>query len=125
MSTEPIPDVIVQGTTLPGEDPEAVRAAMDLAFDYRGDVTIVLRGGSTIEGYVFDRRNERTIDASRVSLFQAGSDARVDIGYPEIAEIRFSGRDPAAGRTWENWVRRYAEQKLAGEQAGIDSVRLD
>jgi hypothetical protein len=74
---------------------------------------------------VFDRRNERTIDASRVSLFQAGSDARVDIGYPEIAEIRFSGRDPAAGRTWENWVRRYAEQKLAGEQAGIDSVRLD
>jgi hypothetical protein len=125
MSTEPIPDVIVQGTTLPGEDPEAVRAAMDLAFDYRGDVTIVLRDGSTIEGYVFDRRNERTIDASRVSLFQAGSDARVDIGYPEIAEIRFSGRDPAAGRTWENWVRRYAEQKLAGEQAGIDSVRLD
>lgn len=125
MSTEPIPDVIVQGTTLPGEDPEAVRAAMDLAFDFRGDVTIVLRDGSTIEGYVFDRRNERTIDASRVSLFQAGSDARVDIGYPEIAEIRFSGRDPAAGRTWENWVRRYAEQKLAGEQAGIDSERLD
>ena len=125
MSTEPIPDVIVQGTTLPGEDPEAVRAAMDLAFDFRGDVTIVLRDGSTIEGYVFDRRNERTIDASRVSLFQAGSDARVDIGCPEIAEIRFSGRDPAAGRTWENWVRRYAEQKLAGEQAGIDSERLD
>jgi hypothetical protein len=125
MTEEPTQDVIVQGTTLSGDAPEAVRAAMDHAFDYRGDVTIVLRDGSTIEGYVFDRRNERTLDASRVSVFRAGSDARVDIGYPQIAEIRFSGRDPAAGRSWENWVRRYAEQKLAGEQAGIDSERLD
>lgn len=125
MSADPIPDVIVQGTILSGDEPEAVRAAMDLAFDYRGDVTIVLRDGSRIEGYVFDRRNERTLEASRVSLFQAGSETRIDIGYPNIAEISFSGRDPAAGKTWENWVRRYAEQKLAGEQAGIESERLD
>ena len=125
MTAEPIPDVIVQGTTLSGTEPESVRAAMDFAFDYRGDVTIVLRDGSTVQGYVFDRRNERTIEASRVSMFQAGSDNRIDIGYPDIAEISFSGRDPAAGRSWENWVRRYAEQKLAGEQAGIDSERLD
>ncbi len=125
MTAEPVPDVVVQGTTLSGADPESVRAAMDLAFDYRGDVTIVLRDGTSIMGYVFDRRNERTLEASRVSLFQAGSDARIDIGYSEIAEISFSGRDPAAGKSWENWVRRYAEQKLAGEQAGIDSERLD
>ena len=125
MTEEPTQDVVVQGTTLPGDAPEAVRAAMDHAFDYRGDVTIMLRDGSTIEGYVFDRRNERTFEASRVSLFQTGSDARIDVGYPQIAEIRFSGRDPAAGRSWEKWVRGDAERKLAGEQAAMDPERLD
>ena len=112
MTAEPIPDVIVQGTTLSGTEPESVRAAMDFAFDYRGDVTIVLRDGSKVQGYVFDRRNERTIEASRVSMFQAGSDTRIDIGYPEIAEISFSGRDPAAGRSWEKWVRLIASPYL-------------
>ena len=109
MTEEATQDVVVPGTTVSGDAPEALRAAMDHAFDYRGDVTIMLRDGSTIEGYVCDRRNERTPEASRVSLFQAGSDARIDVGYLQIAEIRFSERDPAAGRSWENRVRCDAE----------------
>jgi len=30
-----------------------------------------------------------------------------------------------AGKTWENWVRRYAEKRLAGEKACIESEKLD
>lgn len=117
--------VVVQGTAVSGEDPERLRAALDEAFDYRGDVTVVRRGGEEIEGYLFDRRSERTLEASTIRLMTAGSTERVEIPYPEIAEIRFTGRDAAAGRSWENWVRRYAEKKLAGEEASIESESLD
>src|SRR5690242_16623374 len=35
---------------------EEVRAALEKAFDYRGDLTITLKDGQKIEGYVFDRK---------------------------------------------------------------------
>ena len=34
-----------------------VREALEKAFDYRGDITITLKNGSKVEGYVFDRRS--------------------------------------------------------------------
>ena len=117
--------VVVQGTAVSGDDPERLRAALDEAFDYRGDVTVIRRGGDEIEGYLFDRRSERTLEASTIRLMAPGSTERIEIAYPEIAEIRFTGRDAAAGRSWENWVRRYAEKKLAGEEASIESESLD
>src|SRR5437868_9959535 len=35
---------------------EEIRSAFEKAFDYRGDLTITLRNGQKIEGYIFDRR---------------------------------------------------------------------
>jgi hypothetical protein len=119
-------DLVVQGTTISGDDPEILRIALDQAFDYRGDVTILRRDGTEVEGYLFDRRSERTLEASLVRVLPLEPQlGRIEIAYPDIAEIRFTGRDPAAGKTWENWVRRFAEKKLAGEEAGIESDRLD
>ena len=121
----PSPDeVLVQGSSVSADDPARLRAGLSEAFEYRGDVTITTREGNGIEGFVFDHRNESTLDASRVRVLTAAGD-RVSIAYSEIAEVRFTGRDAAAGRSWENWVRRYAEQKLAGEAAGIESEELD
>jgi hypothetical protein len=119
-------DLVVQGTTISGDDPEILRIALDQAFDYRGDVTILRRDGTEVEGYLFDRRSERTLEASLVRVLPLEPQlGRIEIAYPDIAEIRFTGRDPAAGKTWENWVRRFAEKKLAGEEASIESDRLD
>ena len=117
--------VIVQGTAISGDDPEQLRTALDQAFDYRGDITVVRRDGLEITGFLFDRRSEGTVEASVVRILPPGDDERVEISYSQIAEVRFSGRDPAAGRSWENWVRRYAEKKLAGEEASIQSETLD
>src|ERR1035437_8161877 len=39
---------------LAGED--ELRTALDKALDFRGDVTIMRKDGSKIEGYIFDRR---------------------------------------------------------------------
>lgn len=122
------------GAVVPAADPNELRRALDEAFDYRGDVTLVLRDGSSIEGYLFDRRSGRTLAESRVRLLpktpvdgvpSTDPKARVEISYADIAELRFTGRDTAAGNTWENWVRRYAEKKLKGERAEIASEALD
>ncbi len=110
--------------TVHGDDPERLRAAIDAAFDFRGDVTIVRQDAAVLSGFVFDRRAEVTFEASSLRLLTPDGD-RVRITYPEISEIRFTGRDAAAGRSWENWVRRYAEKKLAGEAASIESETLD
>ena len=42
----------------------------------------------------------------------------------EIESVSLSGKDAASGRTWESWIRRYAEKKLAGEAASIESEPL-
>ena len=39
---------------------EDIRAALEKAFDYRGDVTITRKSGEKVEGYIFDRRTGKT-----------------------------------------------------------------
>jgi hypothetical protein len=39
----------------------------------------------------------------------------VAVAWSEIAGLAFSGRDMAAGKSWEAWVKNYVEKKAAGE----------
>jgi hypothetical protein len=94
---------------------EELRTALEKAFDYRGDVTVTLRDGRKIEGYIFDRSNGKTLSASYVRLLPKESNERVKIGYADIAALAFSGKDTAAGKSWEAWVRKYWEKKAAGQ----------
>jgi hypothetical protein len=93
-----------------------LRDALEKAFDYRGDVTITRKDGSRVEGYLFDRRNGPTLDASIVRLITQNSSQKISIAYSDIAALAFSGRDTAAGKSWEAWVRKYWEKKAAGEK---------
>ena len=95
---------------------EEVRAALEKAFDYRGDVTITRKNGSQVEGYIFDRRNGKTLADSVVRLFPRDSNQKITVPYSEIAALAFSGRDTAAGKSWEAWVRKYWQKKAAGEK---------
>lgn len=95
-------------------DSDAARAeALERAFDYRGDVTLTLADGSTLTGYIFDRRRGATAGESFVRLLPPGSDRPVRIPYARIVALEFSGKDAAHGRSWESWVRRYARKVLA------------
>ena len=93
-----------------------LRDALEKAFDYRGDVTITRKDGSRVEGYLFDRRNGPTLDASVVRLIPQNSREKISILYSNIAALAFTGRDTAAGKSWEAWVRKYWERKAAGEK---------
>ncbi len=94
---------------------EDLRSALEKAFDYRGDITITRRDGSKIEGYLFDRRTGATLEDSAVRLLPKDSNAKLTISYSEIAALAFTGRDTAAGKSWEAWMKKYWEKKGAGE----------
>jgi hypothetical protein len=95
---------------------EEVRSALEKAFDYRGDVIITRKDGTTIEGYIFDRRTGQTLVESVVRLLPKDSNQKIVVPYAEIAALKFSDRDPAAGKSWEAWVKKYWEKKQSGEK---------
>jgi hypothetical protein len=92
-----------------------LREALEKAFDYRGDVTITTKDGKKLEGYIFDRVSSHTLAGSFVRVLPKDSSPRVKISYSDIAALAFSGRDTAAGKSWEAWVRKYWEKKSSGE----------
>src|SRR5882672_9951867 len=105
---------------------EEVRQALEKAFDYRGDVTITRKDGSRVEGYIFDRRNGKTLADSSVRLLPKDRDEKLSIAYGDIARLEFTGRDTAVGKSFETWVRKYQAKKAAGEKnIRIDPENLD
>ena len=95
---------------------EETRSAFEKAFDFRGDVTITRKDGSKLEGYIFDRRTGSTLADSIVRLFPKDADQKVTVAYSDIAALAFTGRDTAAGKSYEAWVRKYWEKRAAGER---------
>ncbi len=109
---------------------QEIREALEKAFDYRGDITITRRDGSVVEGYLYDRRNGATLADSVVRLIPVTKDGaaaeRVMIAYSDVAGLKFSGRDTAAGKSFDAWVKKYWEKKAAGEKnIGIEAEKLD
>ncbi|WP_263409289.1 hypothetical protein [Terriglobus tenax] len=106
---------------------DEVREALEKAFDYRGDVTVTLKDGTVVEGYVFDRRSGTSLTDSFIRILPSKGDrGKVNVAYGDIAALAFTGRDTAAGKTFEAWVKKYWEKKAAGEKnIGIEAEKLD
>ncbi len=94
---------------------EELRAALEQAFDYRGDVTVTRKDGSQVDGYIFDRSTGSTLATSFIRVLPKDTNQRVTIPYADIAALVFSGKDPAAGKSWDAWVRKYWTKKASGE----------
>ena len=109
---------------LAGED--EVRKALEKAFDYRGDITLTRKDGSQVQGYLYDRRTGKTLAESLVRIMPSNGGSRVSIAYSEIAALAFTGRDNAAGKSFDAWVKKYWEKKAAGEKnIQIEPEKLD
>jgi hypothetical protein len=87
-------------------------------------VTITRRDGSLVEGYLYDRRQGNSLADSLARVLPANGSPRVSIPYSDIARLQFSDRDPAAGKSWEAWVRKYWEKKQTGQSASIEAEEL-
>jgi hypothetical protein len=95
---------------------EEVHQALEKAFDYRGDVTITLKSGERIEAYIFNRQTGATLADSWIQYFASNAPDKRKLSYADIARLEFSGKDRAAGKHWEDWVKAYTEKKAAGEK---------
>jgi hypothetical protein len=103
-----------------------LREALEKAFDYRGDITITRKDGAKLEGYIFDRVTGDTLGSSFVRLLPKDSNQRIKITYSEIAALAFTGRDTAAGKSWEAWVKKYWEKKESGQgQVSLEPESLE
>lgn len=120
--------VQVPATTLAGwsaelADDQTRMDVLEKAFDFRGDCTLTLDDSSVIAGYIFDRRAGATLGQSVVRLLTPTSDEKVTIAYSRICKVEF-GKDTAAGKSFETWIKKYVEKKLKGEKASIESEAL-
>jgi hypothetical protein len=95
---------------------EGLRDALEKAFDYRGDVTMTLKSGERIEAFIFNRATGATLADSYVQFFTPNATEKRKVSYVEIARLEFSGKDRAAGKHWEDWVKNYNQKKAAGEK---------
>jgi hypothetical protein len=78
-----------------------------------------------VEGYVFDRRSGRNLEDSCVRILPKSGGGKVSVSYAEIAALAFTGRDMAAGKSWETWVRQYWEKRAAGEHISLHPEELE
>ena len=101
-----------------------IRAALEKAFDYRGDLTITLKNGQNIEGYAFDRRmNGPSLSECFVRVMPKDQPEKLSIAYSDIAALAFTGRDTAAGKSFAAWVKKYNGKKpLAKEMSGLNPI---
>jgi len=95
---------------------EDLRQAMEKAFDYRGDVTITTKDGRRVEAYIFNRDTGTSLADSFVQYFEPNVNGKQKLSYSEIARLEFTGKDRAAGKHWEDWVKAYNDRKAAGEK---------
>jgi hypothetical protein len=105
---------------------QEIRDAFEKAFDYRGDLTITLKTGEKVEGYLFDRVSDAVLlSECYVRVKPKNRSDRIKILYGDIAAIAFTGKDTAAGKSFAAWVKKYREKKAAGEKnIGIEAESL-
>jgi hypothetical protein len=117
----------LEGWIPPTASEAEVRLALEKAFDYRGDVTVTLKDGRKLEGYIFDRKSSGpALSDCVVRMMPKDQPGKLNVSYSDIAALAFSGRDTAAGKSFAAWVKKYNEKKAAGEKnIGIESEPLD
>ncbi len=97
-----------------------LREAIELAFDYRGDITVDLKSGGQVTGYLFNRT--ATGDQPAMELFPSTSSGTMTIPYSEVLAIAFTGEDTATGKSWEAWIaKKESERRKDIDRAAADA----
>ena len=105
-------------------DYTSLREVVDFAFDYRGNTTVVKTDGHEVVGYIFNRNAD--VPEAFIQLFDEQGDGPFTIPYRDIATIKFTGKDTAAGNSWKAWVERKEKEKAlrtaapGGDRLGRD-----
>ena len=105
----------LEGRRFQPKNHEELRSLVDLAFDYRGDVTVELQSGEILEGYIYDRQDKSP--SPSLKLFPKDQPGSRNVFYEDIVSIFFSGEDTAFGKSWEEWVSK--SQKVSAKKESL------
>ena len=112
-----------QGMAADAEDAAGLSRLLEAAIDYRGDVTLHRISGDPVVGYIFDIDGRRSPPVVR--LLPADGGPRIALPLTEVSKVEVTGRDTAAGRSFETWVRKYIERKRAGQSANLEGESVE
>ncbi len=101
----------LEGHRFQADSEAALREIIGRVCDYRGDVTIFLKTGECVNGYVFDR--QEGIPLPYIKMYLANKTDPFIVKYQDISEIEFSGEDTAFGRSWEDWAKKWQKPSPA------------
>ena len=91
---------------------------------YRGNTTIVTRDGRELVGYIFNR--DADAPEPFVQFFDEQGEGPFTLAFADIATIKFTGKDTAAGNSWKAWVERKEKEKaLKAAAAGAGPLGRD
>ena len=102
------------------DDALTLAEVIELAFDYRGNTTIVKTDGTEVVGYVFNRDNR--VPEPFIEFFDEQGAGPFTLPYSAIATVTFTGRDTAAGNSWKAW-REYKEKEKAKTAGALGGER--
>jgi hypothetical protein len=110
----------LEGRVFQPASPAELAEAIELAFDYRGDVTIGLRTGESVMGYLFNRQAAGS--DPYIEVFPADNPAPRRIAYAVILSVAFTGEDTANGKSWEAWVsKKESERRTEADRVETDA----
>jgi hopanoid biosynthesis associated radical SAM protein HpnH len=86
-------------------------AALRVAFEYRGDVTLLLDDDSRVEGYVAN------LSPEILRLWRRGETSTVEIPRRRVKTVELTGRDTASGRSWQTWMKKQQDRTPASSES--------
>lgn len=92
-----------QGVVVSVEDRD-FHEALQAAVDYRGDVTLQLKDGSELEGFLFN------VFSGSLDVFPKDSPQKRSIALGDLNRVAFTGKDEAMGKSWEDWMKKRAQR---------------
>lgn len=99
----------LQGRRFTPHSRQELIEAVELAFDYRGDVTVELRTGEALSGYLFNR--DVQAGGGWLEIFPAHNQEIRRLPYEDVVGIAFTGEDTASGKSWEQWVTKKESER--------------
>jgi hypothetical protein len=80
----------------------------EAAYDFRGHVTIKLKAGQTVEGFVFNRQYDNPLmpEDNFIEIFLKGDAEKSRYKISEIESIGLTGEDFAAGNSYEDYLKK-------------------
>ena len=88
--------------------------ALRVAFEYRGNVTLLLDDDSRVDGYL----SNLTDDAIR--LWCRGETDQLEIPIRHIKHVELTGRNTASGKSWQTWMKKQEAAQAAATEAAAN-----